>query len=215
MARPLSVTQVLIISLSLYILSTARRVERAIAGLWAMRGSKRRNTGGGSGPLRESHGSVQRNLDPGTYPTAGPCSIASLNRNMWTPDVYTTVGPCSNASLQRNLGSCCAVCNIQGVPPLKWLENDNERQPPPLSGALYCTSTRRASSRYAGETGTRKPPEQIIREVFLCDVPAHVHPARAACCCWNTACSLHPARSADWPHGPCLALAPCILESNS
>ena len=28
----------------------ARRVERAIAGLWAMRGSKRRNTGGGSGP---------------------------------------------------------------------------------------------------------------------------------------------------------------------
>ena len=34
-------------------------------------------------------------------------------------------------------------------------------------------------------------------------------------CCWSTAFSPHPARSADLPHAPCLALAPCIPESNS
>ena len=32
---------------------------------------------------------------------------------------------------------------------------------------------------------------------------------------WSTASSIHPARSADWPHVPCLAPAPCIPESNS
>jgi hypothetical protein len=31
-----------------------------------------------------------------------------------------------------------------------------------------------------------------------------VRSARAAFfCCWSKACSPHPARSADWPHGPC------------
>ena len=38
------------------------------------------------------------------------------------------------------------------------LDNEDERQSAPLTKALYCTSTRRVSSRYAGETGTRKPP---------------------------------------------------------
>ena len=33
------------------------------------------------------------------------------------------------------------------------------KRPSPLTETLHCTSTRRASSRYAGETGTRKPPK--------------------------------------------------------
>ena len=36
------------------------------------------------------------------------------------------------------------------------LNNEDERQSAPLTETLYCTSTRRASSRCAGETGTRK-----------------------------------------------------------
>jgi len=60
--------------------------------------------------------------------------------------------------------------------------------------------------RYAGETGTRKNPQQRMSEKCLCAAPAHVHPAHAAFCCWSTACS--PARSAGWPHGPCLTPAP-------
>ena len=75
----------------------------------------------------------------------------------------------------------------------------------PLTVTLYCTSTRRASSRCAGETGTReKKSQQRMREKCLCAAPAHVHSAHAAFCNWSTACSPHPARSADWPHGPCL-----------
>ena len=59
------------------------------------------------------------------------------------------------------------------------LNNEDERQsaPLPLTETLYCTSTRRASSRYAGETGTRKPPKQRIGGVCLCAAPAHVHSA--------------------------------------
>ena len=67
------------------------------------------------------------------------------------------------------------VCYGHGVPPLKWPEQEDERQSTPLTGTLYCTSTRRASSRYAGETGTRKTPQQRTREKFLCTAPAHVH----------------------------------------
>ena len=52
-----------------------------------------------------------------------------------------------------------------------------------------------------------------MREKCLCAAPAHVHSAREAFCCWSTACSPHPARSADWPHGPCLTPAPCFPES--
>jgi hypothetical protein len=37
------------------------------------------------------------------------------------------------------------------------LGNGDERQSAPLTKTLYCTSALRASSRYAGETGTRKP----------------------------------------------------------
>ena len=49
----------------------------------------------------------------------------------------------------------------------------------------------------------------VPRRVII-DAPAHVHSARAAFCYWSKACSPHPARSADWPCSPCLALAPCI-----
>ena len=36
------------------------------------------------------------------------------------------------------------------------LNNEDERQSAPRTETLYCTSTRRASSRYAGETGTNE-----------------------------------------------------------
>ena len=42
------------------------------------------------------------------------------------------------------------------------LDNEEERQSAPLTDALYCTSTRRASSRYTGETGTRKPQKALV-----------------------------------------------------
>ena len=80
--------------------------------------------------------------------------------------VYPTARPCSSAFLQRNMGSCRGLnCTVN-----------------PLSVVLHCTSTRRASSRYVWKTGTgtRKPPKQRIREIFLCAAPAHVHSARAA-----------------------------------
>ena len=57
---------------------------------------------------------------------------------------------------------------------------------------------------------TCAPPQRRIREECPCAAPAHVHSTHAAFPCWSTACSPHPARSADWPHGPFLALAPCI-----
>jgi len=82
------------------------------------------------------------------------------------------------------------------------LNNEDERQSAPLTGTLYCTSTHRASSRYAGETGTRKPPKQRTRGVCLCAAPAYVHSARAAFCCLSTACSPHQAPLcglASWP----------------
>ena len=67
---------------------------------------------------------------------------------------------------------------------LKWFEvatlgNEDERQSAPLTETLHCTSTRRASSRYAGETETRKPPKQRIREQFSCAEAVHVRTARA------------------------------------
>ena len=43
------------------------------------------------------------------------------------------------------------------------LNNEDERQSAPLTETLHCTSTRRISPRYAGETGTKKPPNQPRR----------------------------------------------------
>ena len=78
---------------------------------------------------------------------------------------------------------------------LQWLEkNDREQTEGPLIEALHGTQTHRASLRCAEETGTRKPPQQRSKEKCLCAAPAHVHPAR----------------STDWPHDPCLAPAPCF-----
>ena len=67
------------------------------------------------------------------------------------------------------------------------LNNEEKRQSAPLTETLYYTSTRRASSRYAGETATGKSPVTVTenkREMLmlnLCAVPAHVNSARAAC----------------------------------
>ena len=56
---------------------------------------------------------------------------------------------------------------------------------------------------------------QRMRKICLCAAPAHVHSARAAFLLLEHSLHPHPARSADWPHAPCLALAPCIPKSNS
>ena len=66
-----------------------------------------------------------------------------------------------------------------------------------------------------GEIGTRKPQQRRMRKGCLCAAPAHVHSAHAASCCWSTACSPHPARPADWPHGSFLAPASCFSGNNS
>ena len=42
------------------------------------------------------------------------------------------------------------------------LDNEDERQSTPLTVTLHCAFTRRVSLRYAGETGTRKPPQQRL-----------------------------------------------------
>ena len=47
------------------------------------------------------------------------------------------------------------------------LNNEDGRQSAPFTETLYCTSTRRASSRYAGEIGTRNPPQQRMKENCL------------------------------------------------
>ena len=108
------------------------------------------------------------------------------------------------------------VCNVHGLPPLQLFERwGRETERPPYTGALHCTSKRRSSSRYARGIGTRSPPQRKMREGCLYAAPTNVHTARAAFCCWSTACCPHPARSADWLDGPCLAPAPCIPESNS
>ena len=44
-----------------------------------------------------------------------------------------------------------------------FLNNKDERQSAPLTETLHYTSTRRAPSRYAGETGTGKPLQQQQR----------------------------------------------------
>ena len=44
---------------------------------------------------------------------------------------------------------------------------------------------------------------------------AHVHPDHAAHCCWSTASSPLPARSANWLDGPCLAICSMYLGGNS
>ena len=46
------------------------------------------------------------------------------------------------------------------------LDNEDKRQSAPLAETLHCTSTRRASPRYVGEAGTRKPLQQKMREIL-------------------------------------------------
>ena len=60
------------------------------------------------------------------------------------------------------------------------ITNDATQSAPPYRDPALHFHAPRLASRYAGETGTRKPPKQIIREVCLCAAPAHVHSAREA-----------------------------------
>ena len=74
------------------------------------------------------------------------------------------------------------------------LNSEDERQSALLT--LYCTLTRRASSRYSGETGTRKK--------CLCGASAHVHTARAAFFLLEQ--SLQPTPSPLHERAPCSRL---------
>ena len=47
------------------------------------------------------------------------------------------------------------------------MNNEDERQSAPLTETLYCTSTRRASSRYAGETGEQTPKTENKRGMLM------------------------------------------------
>ena len=78
--------------------------------------------------------------------------IKELGSDYLDPDVYPTAEPCSNASLQRPM-SPFAIYTLYLL--CSGLNNEDGRQSAPLAEAMYCTSTRRASSRCAGETGTR------------------------------------------------------------
>ena len=59
------------------------------------------------------------------------------------------------------------------------LNNEDERQSAPLTETLYCTSTRRVSSRYAGETGTRKlPKREYERYAYAPRLRTYTQPAQ-------------------------------------
>jgi len=59
------------------------------------------------------------------------------------------------------------------------LGNEAGRQRAPLTGALYCTSTRRVSSRYAGGTGTRKPNNrELERSAYAPRLRTYTQPAQ-------------------------------------
>ena len=84
------------------------------------------------------------------------------------------------------------------------LNNEDERQGAPLTETLFCTSMRRASSRYEGETGTRKTLQPTTEN----EIAAFMR--RACACALSPRSSLLLERSlqptpsplCDWPHGP-------------
>ena len=78
-----------------------------------------------------------------------------------------------------------------------WPQTDGSLELPPVRGG--------DKSEEIPTTGDER--EMLMRRA--CASTAH-----EAFSCWSTAFSPHPARSAEWPHGPCLAPAPCIPESS-
>jgi len=83
---------------------------------------------------------------------------------------------CSNAAKSTTQSqSCTYICTFKVHLLCSGLNNEDERQSAPFTETLYFTPT-----RYAGETGTRKPPQQRMREKCLCAAPAYVHTARVA-----------------------------------
>ena len=174
-------------------------------------------------------------LRPGAIPSSScwhhhlPLSPPGRRGRLPSSSSSRRQGPCSSASPQCNLGLCRGLkYSRRASSVVAWTMRARDKEPPyrdpvlhpaspteTLSKALCCTSTHRASSRCAGEKGTRKPPQQGMREKCLCAAPAHVHLAHAAIFCWSAARSPHLARSADWHHGPCSAPAPCFSGGNS
>jgi len=73
--------------------------------------------------------------------------LTSATRRTASAAVYPTAGPCSNASLQRNLGLCRGF-NMHGTLPLKWLEKlKTGDRAPPLPGP--CIALPRAAPHRA------------------------------------------------------------------
>ena len=100
--------------------------------------------------------------------------IAQLGSETLDPGLYPTAGPCSNASLQRNLGLCRGLQYKRCTALCSGLNNEDERQSAPLTGALYCTPTRRASTGYTGrneETPTAENEGEVrMRRACACTI---------------------------------------------
>jgi hypothetical protein len=92
--------------------------------------------------------------------------------------------------------------------------NEDERQSPPYRDpALHFHAPRLIALR-GGDRNEETPKTDNKGGVLMRRACART-PSRATFCCWSAAFSPHPARSADWRRVPCLAIAPCIPESNS
>jgi hypothetical protein len=103
-----------------------------------------------------------------------------------------------------------AVCNIHGIPPLQWLEQwgrETER-PPYRDPVLHFHAPHLIALRGRDRNGETPATGNAPR------LHTYTHPTQLFAAGAQLAAQ-HPTRSADWPHGPCLAPAPCIPDSNS
>jgi hypothetical protein len=109
-------------------LLSARRVERAIAGLWAMRGSKRRNFLGGSG-LPPYPAQARRISTPFIFYVLGVSSFLSpprsaVRRGAWKCKTRASVRGCSvsrpHCSSHCRKGAPCVLQTARHKPRLRW-----------------------------------------------------------------------------------------------
>ena len=166
------------------------RARRGSIRLWRRTGALMH--GGKMGARREGI------LGSGSRGTRGAVSVP--------PTMYSHMMKCFQ---QKNGVTRCLLCS--------GLNNVGGRQSAPLTETMYYTSTRRASSRYAGETRTRKPPQRRMGEEFLCATPAHVHSDHAAFCrAWrvaNAAVVMGTACALQAPLAPSAGAAPLCSET--
>ena len=91
---------------------------------------------------------------------------------------------------------------------------EGQSAPPNRDPVLHFHALRLIALR-GGDRNEETPTTENEREMLMHRACARALSPHSLFCCWSTAHSPHPGRSADWPHGPCLALAPCIPEGNS